>query len=203
MAVVVHAGQKRKGSDSPYLSHLLGVTELVMSFGGDEVEAAAALLHDAVEDGGGSRRLVDIEHACGSRVAAIVESCTDSTVDVSAGVEKSPWFNRKRAYISHLASPDATASAQLVSACDKLHNVASTHRDYLALGDQLWARFKTGWAGQVWYYRQLLEVYRGSADARVRKVADRIAAELSGLETMLIRDGYDLDHLEQLIAGMG
>ena len=53
-AARLHAEQKRKRSSVPYLAHLLGVTSLVLEDGGGENEAIAALLHDAVEDQGGS-----------------------------------------------------------------------------------------------------------------------------------------------------
>lgn len=187
LASVAHAGQVRKGSNVPYLAHLLGVTELVMMYGGTDTEAAAALLHDAVEDGGGISRLGDIRAACGERVAAIVESCSDSTVDTTAGAEKATWKQRKERYIAHLASPDVPEGAALVSACNKLHNLRATRLDYEHVGKELWERFKTGADGQLWYYRQLLDVYRRSPDARVRTVAESIASELHQLEIALSR----------------
>ena len=49
----LHREQRRKGSNVPYVSHLLAVVALVIEHGGDEDEAIAALLHDAVEDQGG------------------------------------------------------------------------------------------------------------------------------------------------------
>lgn len=52
----LHANQKRKGSDEPYIGHLLSVASLVLQYGGREDEAIAALLHDAVEDQGGRPR---------------------------------------------------------------------------------------------------------------------------------------------------
>jgi (p)ppGpp synthase/HD superfamily hydrolase len=45
-----HAGQTRKASTIPYIAHLMGVTSLVLEFGGDEDQAIAAMLHDVVED---------------------------------------------------------------------------------------------------------------------------------------------------------
>ena len=42
----VHGSQFRKGTSRPYISHLLGVTSIVLVHGGDEDEAIAALLHD-------------------------------------------------------------------------------------------------------------------------------------------------------------
>lgn len=45
-----HAQQTRKGKPTPYISHLLGASASVLEAGGDEDQAIAALLHDAVED---------------------------------------------------------------------------------------------------------------------------------------------------------
>ena len=49
----IHTGQVRKGTNIPYISHLLAVASLVMENEGSEDEIIAALLHDAVEDCGG------------------------------------------------------------------------------------------------------------------------------------------------------
>src|SRR3546814_15965059 len=47
--IVAHAAQVRKGSNIPYLYHLLGVASLVIEFGGNEDQAIAGLLHDRSE----------------------------------------------------------------------------------------------------------------------------------------------------------
>ena len=79
----VHVGL-RKGTEVPYMAHLLGVASLVLGESGHvpfpmtEDIAIAALLHDAVEDEGGLPRLRDIESKFGKEVAKIVEGCTDS-----------------------------------------------------------------------------------------------------------------------------
>ena len=52
-AAHVHRDGLRKGTSIPYVSHLLIVAGLVLDYGGNEDEAIGALLHDAVEDGGG------------------------------------------------------------------------------------------------------------------------------------------------------
>ena len=69
-----HAEQTRKGSDTPYVSHLLAVTAIVLDHGGSENEAIAALLHDAVEDQGGQKTLDEIRRGFGDQVATIVEA---------------------------------------------------------------------------------------------------------------------------------
>lgn len=164
-------------------------------FGGSDVEAAAALLHDAVEDGGGETGLADISSACGDEVAAIVAACSDSTTDTTAGARKDPWVARKRRYLMHLGEPTIPRGAVLVSACDKLHNLTATRADYAMVGEELWGRFKTGWAGQVWLYRSLLEVYKDSQDPRVAPVAVRLGFELELLEHALCVHGHDLSNL--------
>src|SRR6266850_7434816 len=74
----LHHAQRRKGTDTPYIAHLLGVAALVLEAGGDEDQAIAALLHDAMEDCGGAPVLEEIRHEFGERVARIVVGCTDS-----------------------------------------------------------------------------------------------------------------------------
>ncbi len=51
----LHISQYRKDERVPYIAHLLSVAALVLEQGGDEDEAIAALLHDAVEDQGGEK----------------------------------------------------------------------------------------------------------------------------------------------------
>ncbi|MBS0206101.1 MAG: HD domain-containing protein [Planctomycetes bacterium] len=152
-ASIVHSGQVRKGTDIPYLSHLLAVAGLVLEHGGDEDEAIAALLHDAVEDAGGKPRLTDIQQRFGDRVADIVLGCTDADT-----TPKPPWQARKEAYIAHLAN--ASASAQLVSCCDKLHNCRTIVADLRNQGNDVWQKFAGKRDGSLWYYQSLLAEYQ-------------------------------------------
>jgi (p)ppGpp synthase/HD superfamily hydrolase len=147
-----HSGQTRKGSKIPYIAHLMGVASLVLEFGGDEDMAIAALLHDVVEDCGGVPMLNEVRRKFGSRVAKIVEGCTDSFTD-----PKPPWRERKETYIRHLKKTDA--ETRLVSAADKLNNVRSILADYREVGESIWARFNGGREGTLWYYRSLLEEF--------------------------------------------
>jgi (p)ppGpp synthase/HD superfamily hydrolase len=152
-AVDQHAGQTRKASTIPYIAHLMGVASLALEFGGDEDMAIAALLHDVVEDCGGAPMLREVKRRFGSRVAKIVNGCTDSY-----GEPKPPWRERKESYIRHLQSADA--ETRLVSAADKLNNVRSILSDYREIGESIWARFNGGRDGTVWYYRALRDEFR-------------------------------------------
>ena len=78
LASATHGHQRRPGTGIPYVAHLLVVTGLVLEHGGDEDEAIAALLHDAVEDGGGAALLDELRERFGPRVAEVVEACSDT-----------------------------------------------------------------------------------------------------------------------------
>ena len=79
-AAQLHREQRRKGTGVPYVSHLLAVAALVIEHGGDEDEAIAALLHDAIEDQGGAKAREEIRRRFGDRVTGIVDGCTDSEI---------------------------------------------------------------------------------------------------------------------------
>jgi (p)ppGpp synthase/HD superfamily hydrolase len=182
-AARVHSGQPRKGTHIPYLGHLLAVASLVIDAGGTEDEAIAALLHDAAEDQGGRRRLEDIRTHFGSRVADIVESCSDSLEEDPK--KKAPWRERKQHYIDHLAAED-DISTYLISSADKLHNARSMLDDYRVVGDRLWSRFSRdgGRDRIVWNYRQLIGVYNaGPADPRRSSIVRRLTDVVDALET--------------------
>jgi (p)ppGpp synthase/HD superfamily hydrolase len=171
-AARVHATQFRKGTSRPYISHLLGVTSIVLVHGGDEDEAIAALLHDAVEDQGGRRRLRDIQSKFGKRVARIVEGCTDSDE-----TPKPPWLERKQKYLRHLREADS--SVRLVSAADKLYNASETLADFRSHRESIWKRFKGGRKGTLWYYREVARVLRKKGPKELSTDLDRVVRELA------------------------
>lgn len=170
-AVLVHAGQTRKGTDIPYLAHLLGVVSIALEYGATEVEAIAALLHDAGEDAGGDGRIEDIRNRFGDAVADIVQGCTDTV-----SVPKPPWQKRKEDYVDHVSK--ASASVRLVSAADKLHNARAILRDFRQHGDALWRRFNGGKDGTLWYYRALLNAFRQAGNSELIDELDRVVTEL-------------------------
>ena len=160
----LHAGHKRKGTQVPYVSHLLAVAGLVLEGGGDEDAVVAALLHDAVEDAGGPPTLEAIRSEFGERVAAIVAACSDTDED-----PKPPWRERKAAYLRHLRDDALPDGALLVSLADKLHNARAIVADLREHGDALWARFnERDPAAQLWYYRWLADIFRARRPARSR-----------------------------------
>jgi GTP pyrophosphokinase len=175
-ASALHHEQARKGSNVPYVAHLMSVCGLVLEAGGDEDQAIAALLHDAVEDQGGLPTLETIRRLFGERVADTVEACSDSTS--SDPGSKPPWRQRKEAFLQHLRT--ATPDTLLVSAADKLHNARTILADHRAIGEQVWSRFKVQKVDQLWYYRSVVSILqeRGAAAHLVDELQE-IIGELS------------------------
>jgi (p)ppGpp synthase/HD superfamily hydrolase len=170
----LHARQVRKGGSIPYISHLLSVAALVLEYGGNEDEAIAGLLHDAIEDQGGEATRQEISRRFGETVVTIVNGCSDSDTQ-----PKPPWQARKEAYLAHLRS--ATPSVLLVSAADKLHNLRSLLTDYQQVQEALWQRFQAGKHGTLWYYRSLVEVYQACYPSPITVEVTRTFHELETL----------------------
>jgi (p)ppGpp synthase/HD superfamily hydrolase len=163
-----HAGQTRKTGDAPYVSHLLQVAGLVLEHDGTDEQAAAALLHDAVEDTDAT--VEEIERTFGPRVAAIVAGCTD-TLPGDTPDAKSPWTERKARYLEQLR--DAGGTIALVAACDKLHNLRGLVAEVREGGPEAISppRFSVEPGLQLAYHEQVV-------DALVPQVPARLAAEL-------------------------
>jgi len=170
-ACELHATQTRKGTDIPYIAHLLAVASIALEHGASEDEAIAAVLHDAVEDQGGRATGDQIRRRFGEPVAAIVHACSDTDVE-----PKPPWRARKETYIAHLEH--APRSVLLVSASDKLHNARSILTDLRSHGDALWSRFSGGRDGTLWYYRTLAATF-------LRRLPGPLADELDRTVTAL------------------
>jgi (p)ppGpp synthase/HD superfamily hydrolase len=172
-AVEKHARQRRKGSETPYIAHLLGVCGLVIEDGGSEDEAIAALLHDAAEDQGGEATLAEIEDRFGPDVRRIVAACSDTFE-----MPKPPWQERKQAYIASVASksPDELR----VSLADKVHNARAILFDYHAIGERVFDRFNPNRERTLWYYRTLADAFAQRAPG---PLADELARVVADLET--------------------
>ena len=168
----LHKDQVRKGTNTPYITHLLAVASIVGENGGTEDEVVAALLHDAPEDQGGEATLEDIRVRFGDNVATIVEGCTDTYEH-----PKPPWRERKGRYLAHLAS--VPGSVRLVASADKLHNARAVLSDYRVLGEDLWERFNGEKEGTLWYYRAIVDTL---PDGRpVVEELDRVVSDLERL----------------------
>ncbi|MBI5240346.1 MAG: bifunctional (p)ppGpp synthetase/guanosine-3',5'-bis(diphosphate) 3'-pyrophosphohydrolase [Elusimicrobia bacterium] len=147
-ALAAHAGQKRKGTDLPYILHPLGVTAAVLHMGGDARMAAAALLHDVLEDTSASPAA--LRRAFPSRVARLVAAESDDTT--------LPWEERKRRTVARLRR--APREVLRLAFADKLDNIRAIARDHERFGEGVWRRFNRPRLLQQRYYRALEAVFR-------------------------------------------
>ena len=167
IAAEQHKDGVRKGSSIPYISHLLAVSALVIEYGGTEVQAGAALLHDVIEDTDLKDKFY-LGALAGPEIAKIVIACTDSFKD-----PKLPWRERKEKYIAHLremiAEPVMNA-AILVALADKVHNAETTANLVLLEGltaNQIFVSppFNAGVDEQKWWYTSLVTEFSKSTVA--------------------------------------
>ena len=174
----LHGRDARKDGNIPYMAHLLSVCALVQQDGGDEDEAIAALLHDALEDKPEETNRNEISELFGKRVVAIIEVSIDTPPDYIGGA-KPPWRQRKEAYLAHVRSTDP--SMLRVTIADKIDNARATLADYRRLGDDLWKRFNAGKEDQLWYYENSVAAYasagyRGPLLEELRSLVAQIRA---------------------------
>ena len=151
-AYKLHAKQMRKKTKIPYFTHLVSVSNNVIEEGGTTEEAIGGLLHDAVEDQGGLKTLIKIRKLFGSKVAKIVDECSDTVV-----VPKPPWLARKKKYISDIKKKGQ--SSMFVSLCDKLHNGTCIVNDHKRVGKKIWKRFTATPKQVAWYYESLYKEF--------------------------------------------
>jgi GTP pyrophosphokinase len=181
-ATRLHAGQYRKGTDIPYVAHLLAVASLVLEYDGGRDEAIAALLHDAVEDqshrfpGHSTALRQRIRREFGDAVLSIVDGCTDADV-----MPKPPWRERKEAYIAHLVG--ASPSVRRVSCADKLHNARAIVADLRRHGAAVFDRFNGGRDGTLWYYDALAAEFLARGPDELGEELERTVREMHTLAT--------------------
>jgi (p)ppGpp synthase/HD superfamily hydrolase len=152
------------------------VTSIVLTAGGSEDQAIAALLHDTVEDCGVEHEPA-IQELFGDGVLGMVLACSDSRQP--AGEAKADWRERKGGYLHHLDELPPGDPALLVSCADKVHNAGAILADLAAEGLPFWNRFPGKSADDLlWYYGALASFFTralpGALSTRLRETVDDI-----------------------------
>ncbi len=167
-AHAAHDGQVRKGTDcAPYILHPVHVALIVARWGADDAIIQAAILHDVVEDCE-EWTVERVSEGFGDEVAAIVNELSED--------KSKSWEERKQAAVDSI--PGLSASACVVKAGDKLHNLQSLFHDLERAGrvgdrDSVWSRFNGG---------------RDRTLAMDRKLVDALAARLDAPAAAELRD---------------
>jgi hypothetical protein len=172
-AAKAHEGQKRKGTDIPYITHPVAVAIIALKATNDEDTLIAALLHDVLEDCDGETfGASEVQDKFGEDVLEAVQGCTQHEP------EEVGWKTRKLAYIKHL--DEASEKSLVVVAADKIHNLFSILADHAEVGDQVFERFHAEKEETLWFYEEVtkkLELRLGSSN--------KLVVELSGLMSYL------------------
>jgi len=170
LAATVHRRQMRKGTEIPYVTHLVHVSVILMRHGFPIEVVVAGLLHDIVEDQGYSLR--EIRQRFGERVAEVVAALSEQKLDHEG--RKRPWEARKREGLAHLRQ--ASQAAVAVKAADTLHNARCTALDVRREGSKVWQRFTCGPEFMLSNYREILRVARDRLGdhALVDELADAV-----------------------------
>ena len=148
-----HRDCVRKGTSIPYISHLLSVSALVIEHGGDEVQAAAALLHDVIEDTAITE--LKLEKSMGKEVTAIVNAC--SSKKFGDKKEDDPWATKER-YLAKLNAKSNNDRSLLVALADKVHNSETSANEYPSDPKEkikFWDKFSSGYEKQKDWYEGL------------------------------------------------
>jgi len=173
-------GQKRKGTETPYIAHLLSACALVLEHGGDEDEAIAALLHDALEDHPEKVTASDLARRFGPRVRDLVVQCTDTPPDYTGGPQ-AEWHERKSAYVKQIRAERYPLCR--IALADKLHNTRAIVLDHRRIGDEVWKRFNATKEDEIRYHRALVDAFRDAA------APDYLVDELDSLVSELEASG--------------
>ncbi len=155
-AAEAHAGQKRKGGESPYIAHPVEVARLVHAEGGsDENLLAAIFLHDVAEDT--ATTLDEIRERFGPEVGDLVEAMTeDKSIE--------PYERRKEHHRDQVEA--AGAAAVRIYAADKLANLRDLRTLYAVEGEAAAVKFNAPLDVRV-------RLWRGDAE-----MVERILPEL-------------------------
>lgn len=173
-ATTHHKDMLRKGTQIPYMAHLLNVCRLLAEKGCREEVLAAALLHDVVEDT--PVTIGEVRELFGADVAFLVEGATELYKLQKQQTEKDgkeTWEERKQHTLGFVTG-EATPEQLSIILADKLDNAASVHRDVRRIGESVWKRFNATKEKQEWYYRSLLRAFR----QRAEKESDPVLSEL-------------------------
>ncbi|OGG04796.1 hypothetical protein A2Z33_05805 [Candidatus Gottesmanbacteria bacterium RBG_16_52_11] len=174
-AVAVHAGQIRKGTTIPYITHPLTVALILARVTDDPEVIAAGILHDTIEDAEprGSVTRKDIGEKFGKTVAVMVDDVTEQDKSL-------PWTARKSAALDHI--PEMGKKSLLLKTADVLANLSDQVEDVRTGGEKIFLRFNATKKAQLDRYVKLTEALQ-SADPENPLLPD-LKEQLSALLTI-------------------
>jgi len=148
-----HNGQLRKGTNIPYIAHIMEVMQILFENNCSEEIVIAGILHDTLEDTDTTPD--EIKQLFGSEILSIVQSETED--------KSLSWIERKSKTIDHLYS--ASINTKLVCCADKLSNIRSIYADLKSIGEKVWERFNASKEEIQWYYENIVKALTDISEA--------------------------------------
>lgn len=149
---IMHDGDYRKGMDMPYVSHVFGVSTLLMLNGvQDEAILIGALLHDVVEDT--DVTLEEVKELFGDLVADYVDWLSED--------KSKTWEERKKTGIAHISH--MPSGAKWIKLADKVNNLELMNVEVQGEGMD-WSKFNRGYEDQKWYYTSVFDAFGAEED---------------------------------------
>ena len=145
-----HEGQKRKGTDIPYIVHPMEAMQILTAMDCSQDVIIAGILHDTLEDTDTTPE--EIKEAFGNAVLAIVQTESED--------KSKTWKERKQRTVDELQ--EASTESRQVCFADKLSNIRSMYRDKLSIGEKIWERFNAGKNDIVWYYQSIADALKSN-----------------------------------------
>ena len=169
MALKGHATQKRKGEETPYITHPVGVALILARYGFDEEVIAAGLAHDLVEDTTFTQE--NLRSELGDTVTDIVMSVTNSAT--------LPWKEKKEAYIQSVR--EGSVGAKAVSVADKIHNAESLIARHHEVGSVLWSDFNASREDKQWFEEAMLSMLKETWEHPLIEEYEVLVAKMNAL----------------------
>lgn len=170
VAFVAHTGQTRKDSGSPYVIHPYMTALKLARHGFSETVAAAAIVHDVLEDTGVTED--QLRELLGEEVVTIVRALTEDKSLV--------WEKRKELYIESIRNaPDAVKA---VSIADKIHNLESLLAAHAVQGPAVWKLFNRGRESKAWFEHTLLSAVQATWSHPLVDEYAQLVLRMDGLE---------------------
>lgn len=144
-AVKRHAGQTRKGTTIPYITHPLETLAILNTMRADMYLLSAGVLHDVLEDTDTTEE--ELKDLFGDEIAELVKEHTED--------KSKSWLERKKTSIKKLQ--EATKREKMLVMADKTSNLRNLLVDYTIKGAELWKRFNAPKEKQAWYYSNIID----------------------------------------------
>ena len=176
--------ETRKGTQIPFMAHLLGVAALVMGEAGGPIPVTedmviGAILHD--DSRGPWRQAAPRrrQKEFGENVARMVEG-------------RSNIFGRRSRHEGRLGGKQGrllgarlrryrALKTFLSTAADKLYNAKAVLDDLKEIGPAVWKRFKRGPKEQLWYFHSLIAIFRLRLPGRITAELEWVVSEIAHL----------------------